>query len=155
MSLPAKRIHVVINPASGKGVPVLKHLADVCREHGVEWDVSITHEFGDAARQAREALVASRADLFPSLSASGSYSRSEPLRGGSTTQTLSNGQVVSTGAGGRDSFSLGLDASYQVDLFGGVRSGIAIGVTSRPVARSSCTSARCAIMTPSSSMAAW
>jgi YegS/Rv2252/BmrU family lipid kinase len=57
MALPPKRIHVVINPASGKGVPVLKHLADVCREHGVEWDASITHAYGDATRQAREALA--------------------------------------------------------------------------------------------------
>lgn len=75
-------------------------------------------------RQARESLVAARADLFPSVTASGTYSRAEPIRGGSTTQTLPNGTVVSTGAGGRDSFSLGADASYQLDLFGGVRSSV-------------------------------
>lgn len=72
-------------------------------------------------RQAREALVVSRSELFPSLSGSGSFSRSETLRGGGTTVTLPDGTVTNTGAGGRSSFSLGLDASYQVDLFGGAR----------------------------------
>lgn len=72
-------------------------------------------------RQAREALVISRSDLFPSLSGSAGVNRSEPLRGGATTVTLPDGSVTSTGAGGRTSFSLGLDASYQADLFGGVR----------------------------------
>jgi NodT family efflux transporter outer membrane factor (OMF) lipoprotein len=60
-------------------------------------------------RQAREALVISGAALLPSLDASGGYRRSETLRGGS---------------GGSDSFSLGLDASYQIDLFGGTRSAV-------------------------------
>lgn len=72
-------------------------------------------------RQAREALVISRADLFPSLSGSGGYSRTEPLAGGGTTVTLPDGTVTTTDAGGRSSFSLGLDANYQIDLFGGVR----------------------------------
>ena len=57
MAPPYKRIHVVINPASGKGQPVLKYLADVCREHDVEWDVSITRAFGDATQQAADALA--------------------------------------------------------------------------------------------------
>ncbi len=75
-------------------------------------------------RQAREALVISRSDLFPSLSGSAGYSRTETLRGGGTTVTLPDGTVTNTGAGGRNNYSLGLDASYQVDLFGGVRRGI-------------------------------
>ena len=73
-------------------------------------------------RQAREALVVSRSALLPALSGSGGYSRSETLRGGGQTVTLPDGSVVNTGAGGGTSnFSLGLDASYQVDLFGGLR----------------------------------
>jgi len=72
-------------------------------------------------RQAREALAVSRADLFPSLGGSGGYNRTETLRGGGTTITLPDGTVTTTDGGGRSSFSLGLDASYQVDLFGGVR----------------------------------
>ncbi|MDG2533149.1 efflux transporter outer membrane subunit [Sphingomonas sp. HITSZ_GF] len=75
-------------------------------------------------RQAREALVQQRADLFPSLSASGGVSHSEPLRGGTTSTTLPDGTVTSFSQGGSTSFSLGLDASYQVDLFGGVRRGV-------------------------------
>jgi NodT family efflux transporter outer membrane factor (OMF) lipoprotein len=76
-------------------------------------------------RQAREALVVSRAGLLPSLGSSAGYSRSEPLRGGGATQTLPDGTIVTAGSGGRSSFSLGLDASYQLDLFGGVRSSVA------------------------------
>ncbi|HEX7852772.1 MAG TPA: efflux transporter outer membrane subunit [Sphingobium sp.] len=72
-------------------------------------------------RQARESLVISRADLFPTISGSGSYNRTEPLRGGGTTITQSNGTVAILPAQGRDSFALGLDASYQLDIFGGVR----------------------------------
>lgn len=72
-------------------------------------------------RQAREALVVSRADLLPSLSGSGGYSRTEALRGGGTTVTRPDGTVATAGGGGRGSFSLGLDASYQLDLFGGLR----------------------------------
>lgn len=75
-------------------------------------------------RQAREALVQSRADLLPSLSAGTGYSRSEPLRGGGGTTTLPDGTIISTGPGSSDSFSLGLDASWQADLFGGTRRGV-------------------------------
>lgn len=72
-------------------------------------------------RQAREALVASRASLLPSLSGSGGFNRTETLQGGGTTLTLPDGTVVTAGGGGRSSYSLGLDASYQLDLFGGNR----------------------------------
>lgn len=75
-------------------------------------------------RQAREALVVSRSDLLPTLSGSAGYSRTESLRGGGTTVTLPDGTVTTTGGGGRSNFSLGLDASYQADLFGGVRRGV-------------------------------
>lgn len=75
-------------------------------------------------RQAREALVQSRAALFPSVSAGGSASRSEPIRGGSTQVTLPDGTVTSFSQGGSSSFSLGADVNYQADLFGGVRRGV-------------------------------
>jgi YegS/Rv2252/BmrU family lipid kinase len=51
----SKRIHVVINPAAGKPEPVLRTLNDVFGPAGVDWDVSVTQEFGDATRQARQA----------------------------------------------------------------------------------------------------
>lgn len=63
-------------------------------------------------RQAREALVVSRAGLFPSVGASAAYSRSETVKGG-TVRT-----------GGPNSYSAGLDASWQVDLFGGTASAV-------------------------------
>lgn len=72
-------------------------------------------------RQAREALVISRASFLPSLSGSGGYSRNETLRGGGQTVTLPDGSVIDTGGGGSSNFTLGLDASYQADLFGGIR----------------------------------
>ena len=57
MTPPYKRIHVVINPASGKGQPMLKYLADLCKQYDVEWDISITRKYGDATQQAKEALA--------------------------------------------------------------------------------------------------
>ena len=51
----SKRIHVVINPAAGQPEPILHILNGVFRPAGVRWDVSITHQYGDATRQARQA----------------------------------------------------------------------------------------------------
>lgn len=60
-------------------------------------------------RQAREALVQSRASLLPDVSAGAGASRTEGIVGQS---------------GGTSSFSLGADVNYQADLFGGVRRGV-------------------------------
>lgn len=79
-------------------------------------------------RQAREALVVSQSSLLPTLSGSGGFNRTQTLRGGGTTLTLPDGTVTDTaGGGGRSNFSLGLDASYQLDLFGGIRRGVEAG----------------------------
>ncbi|RZM06988.1 MAG: RND transporter, partial [Sphingomonas sp.] len=72
-------------------------------------------------RQAREALVQSRATLFPTLSGSTGYQRNENLRGGGRSFTLPDGTVVDTGGGGSNNFSVGLSASYQVGIFGEIR----------------------------------
>jgi diacylglycerol kinase (ATP) len=53
-----RRIHVVINPASGQPKPVLHTLNSVFRAAGVGWDVGLTRESGDGHRLAREALDA-------------------------------------------------------------------------------------------------
>ena len=50
-----KRIHVVINPASGQPEPILHTLNQVFRPAGVDWDVSITKEYGDGMKYARQA----------------------------------------------------------------------------------------------------
>jgi len=57
-------------------------------------------------RAARASLKASRGALFPSLSASGSANRQDVVEGAGNSG---------------DGFQAGLDASYEVDLFGGVR----------------------------------
>src|SRR5512139_1023660 len=56
MTLPYPRIHVIINPAAGHDEPILNVLNDVFHPAGVEWDISITHKFGDATRLAKEAV---------------------------------------------------------------------------------------------------
>lgn len=57
MSEPYKRIHVVINPASGQDQYILNTINRVFHEHEVTWDVSITHKSGDAGRFARQAIA--------------------------------------------------------------------------------------------------
>jgi YegS/Rv2252/BmrU family lipid kinase len=58
MSIPYPHLHVVINPASGQDQPILNVLNDVFHPAGVKWEVSLTHQAGDAARQAKEAAAA-------------------------------------------------------------------------------------------------
>jgi diacylglycerol kinase (ATP) len=61
-SAPYKKIHVVVNPASGKDEPIINTLNDVFHQHGVDWNVSITKKYGDATEQAK-AAIANGADL--------------------------------------------------------------------------------------------
>ena len=58
MTTQSKRIHVIINPASGKNQPMLNIINDVCRKHEVAWDATVTHKFGDATAQALAAIAA-------------------------------------------------------------------------------------------------
>lgn len=55
MSVPYPRIHVVINPASGKDEPIINVLNRAFYKYGIDWDVSITRAFGDATAFARQA----------------------------------------------------------------------------------------------------
>ena len=53
---PYKKVHIVINPASGKDEPILNVLNDVFHQHeDIEWTISVTKKYGDATAQAREA----------------------------------------------------------------------------------------------------
>ena len=54
----AKRIHVVINPASGQPQPILHTLNHVFNEAQADWDISLTKKAGDAERFARQAAEA-------------------------------------------------------------------------------------------------
>jgi diacylglycerol kinase (ATP) len=63
VSVPYARIHVVVNPASGKDEPILNVLNRVLGHHGVEWEVSITRKYGDATEFARRAATSGDFDL--------------------------------------------------------------------------------------------
>ncbi|MEM7698918.1 MAG: diacylglycerol kinase family protein [Verrucomicrobiota bacterium] len=52
-----RRVHVIINPAPLKRLPLLSILNDAFRAAGIAWDVSLTHATGDGLRLAREALT--------------------------------------------------------------------------------------------------
>jgi YegS/Rv2252/BmrU family lipid kinase len=51
-----KKVHIIINPASGQPQPILNRLNDVFYSAGVTWDISITKQSGDAARFTRQAI---------------------------------------------------------------------------------------------------
>lgn len=55
MNPPYKKIHIVINPAAGHDEPILNVLNDVFHPSGVDWEISLTHQLGDATRLARKA----------------------------------------------------------------------------------------------------
>jgi len=68
-------------------------------------------------RQARATTQEARAALFPTISASGSVTHSES--GGSRT-IVTNGVTSTAGSRASTSYSVGLDGSWQPDLFGKV-----------------------------------
>ena len=50
-----KNIHIIINPASGKGESTLPIINASLKEVGIKWEASITHEAGDAIQRAKAA----------------------------------------------------------------------------------------------------
>lgn len=50
-----RRIHIVVNPAAGQDIPVLGTFNTSFRDAGLDWEMSITKQAGDAAAQARQA----------------------------------------------------------------------------------------------------
>lgn len=54
----AKKINIIINPASGQPEPVLHTLNSVFHPAGVEWNVFLTRQSGDALRFASQAVEA-------------------------------------------------------------------------------------------------
>lgn len=51
-----KRVMIVINPAAGKPEPVLSVLNEVLGPADIQWEVAVTHEPGDGAAAARDAI---------------------------------------------------------------------------------------------------
>ncbi len=94
--------------------PLLARIVEQARANNLDIAQAVAR-----LRQAREALIQSRAQLLPTVSGSGGYTHSATLTGGTTTRVV-NGTVVGSG-GASDNLSLGLDVAYQADLFGGVR----------------------------------
>ena len=58
-----KNVQVIANPAAGQDQPVLKILNHVFKEQDVDWNIAVTHQKGDGAELARQA-VANGADLI-------------------------------------------------------------------------------------------
>jgi YegS/Rv2252/BmrU family lipid kinase len=52
-----KRIHIIVNPASGGDKPVLSILNEAFHSSGIDWEVKITKETGDGRRLAEAALA--------------------------------------------------------------------------------------------------
>lgn len=70
-------------------------------------------------REARARRVVARSGFFPKLEASGSASRSD------ASDSLRNDSAnVGGSAGANNLYSAGLDASWEIDVFGGVRRGL-------------------------------
>ena len=66
----ARKIHVVVNPASGQPQPILHTLNSVFHPLGIDWEVNITKQSGDAERIARQA-AASAVDVVAAYGGDG------------------------------------------------------------------------------------
>lgn len=79
----SKRIHIIINPASGVQEPILNTLNEAFQPFDVIWDVSLTHKSGDAMHLAREA-VADGVDIVAAYGGDGTLMEvANALAGGS------------------------------------------------------------------------
>ena len=51
-----KFVHIIANPATGRSVPFLQRVNDHFRPAGIRWQISVTHQTGDGATLAQEAI---------------------------------------------------------------------------------------------------
>ena len=100
------------------GDPVLDHL--VTQALAANPDISAA---GARLRQARASYKGARASLFPSITGNSSVGHTSLLgKGSAGLITNPGGGTTSFATGGNsDQFNAGVDAAYEVDLFGGVR----------------------------------
>jgi diacylglycerol kinase (ATP) len=56
--LKPRRVNVIVNPAAGRPLPLLAILNSAFQNQGVDWEVFITKELGDARRLAQESVQA-------------------------------------------------------------------------------------------------
>jgi NodT family efflux transporter outer membrane factor (OMF) lipoprotein len=80
--------------------------------------------------QAREQLIQARSSLFPSLDGSAGLGQTA-LWAPRTTSTVGGIPVVTGGGGSTTQLSLALDATWQLDIFGGTRRSIEAAQASR------------------------
>jgi diacylglycerol kinase family enzyme len=80
----ARKIHVVINPASGQPQPILHTLNSVFHPLGIDWEVFITRESGDAERYSRQA-AASGVDVVAAYGGDGTVMEAARGLAGSPT----------------------------------------------------------------------
>jgi NodT family efflux transporter outer membrane factor (OMF) lipoprotein len=101
-----------------------------------------------AYRQARAVVAEARAGFFPTLSVSGTGSRSGQGGTGRTASfvTTASGAAISTGGGGRggsqSSIDLTADASWSVDLWGRIRRTVESDVATAQASAADLTNAR-------------
>ena len=55
---PYQRIYLVLNPAAGRDEPVINTINDVFHHAGIQWEVDVTHKYGDAQNLALKAAEA-------------------------------------------------------------------------------------------------
>jgi hypothetical protein len=55
---PYQRIYLVLNPAAGGDEPVINTINDVFHPIGIQWEVDVTHKYGDAQELACQATEA-------------------------------------------------------------------------------------------------
>ena len=108
MSVPFKKIHVVINPSAGKDDAILNKLNRVFNKYGVDWEISITRKFGDATRFARQA-VADGFDLVAGYGGDGTQMEvADGLMGSDIPMAILPG-----GTGNAMSFELGVPQKLE------------------------------------------
>ena len=108
--------------------PLLTELID--RATAANLDIAVSRS---RLVQAREQLIQARSSLFPSLNGSGGAGRTATFA--PSTRTVVGGvPIVTQGNLTTDQLSLGLDASWQADIFGGNRRNVEAAQASRDVA---------------------
>ena len=84
----AKKVHIIINPASGQPQPILNQINDVFYPAGVEWSVSITLKSGDATRFTKQA-IAEGVDVVCSYGGDGTVMEvAQAVQGGDTPMAI-------------------------------------------------------------------
>ena len=86
-------------------------------------------------REARAATQASRAALFPFVNANGAALRS----------SRANGSTTGTGSGVTNSYNIALDASWEIDLWGGIRRGVEASSSSAQASAAELAGARLSV----------